>query len=193
MPKLLKNSMAWHQIYQKIQNLDIFYSISQENNLKDCGTNSSEGKCTQTWFLCRRPSSPVDHQWTAPLQVSVVWLRDSLPLHFSTSSTTRGFMLVWGRVNCNQIVVRFRWITFANFRIRYMLCHCLAELECHFLQTSTVYLGSLLIFLNGFRGLLSMHSFNLSLETLLPIFSFSASFLTGQKNGADAYLLELQL
>lgn len=39
-----------------------------------------------------------------------------------------------------------------------------------------------------------MHSFNLSLETLLPIFSFSASFLTeGQKNGVDAYLLELQL
>lgn len=75
-----------------------------------------------------------------------------------------------------------------------MLCHCLAELECHFLQTSTVYLRSLLIFLNGFGGLLSMHSFNLSLETLLPIFSFSASFLTeGQKNGVDAYLLELQL
>ena len=74
-----------------------------------------------------------------------------------------------------------------------MLCHCLAELECHFLQSSTVYLGSLLIFLNGFRGLLSMRSFNLSLETLLPILSFSASLLTGQKNGADAYLLELQL
>lgn len=116
------------------------------------------------------------------------------PLHFSTSSTTHGFMLVWGRVNCNQIVVRIRWITFANFSFRYILCHCLAELECHFLQTSTVYLGSLLIFLNGFRGLLSVHSFNLSLETLLPIFSFSASFLTeGQKNGVDAYLLELQL
>lgn len=116
------------------------------------------------------------------------------PLHFSTSSTTRGFMLVWGRVNCNQTVVRFRWITFANFSFRYMLCRCLAKLECHFLQTSTVYLGSLLIFLNGFWGLLSMHSFNLSLETLLPIFSFSASFLTeGQKNGVDAYLLELQL
>lgn len=43
MPKLLKNSMAWRQIYQKIQNLDIFYSISHENNLKDRGTNSRGG------------------------------------------------------------------------------------------------------------------------------------------------------
>lgn len=66
-----------------------------------------------------------------------------------------------------------------------MLCHwlCLAELERHFLQMSTVYFVFFLNFLNGFQGVLSVHCFNLSLETLPPIFSFSASFLTeGLKN-----------
>ena len=41
MPKLLKNALACHRVYQKIQKLDIFYSIRQENKLKDCETNSS--------------------------------------------------------------------------------------------------------------------------------------------------------
>lgn len=154
------------------------------------------GKCSKHSYLVSLQTS------LFPSGPPAAWLRVqgsgcvTLPLRFSTCSTTRGFMLVWGRVNCNQIVVSFRWITFANFRIRYMPCHwlCLAELEWHFLWTSTVFLGSLLIFLNGFRGLLSMHSFNLSLETPLPVFSFSASFLTeGQKNGVDTHLLELQL
>ena len=69
----------------------------------------------------------------------------------------------------------------------------LAELEWHFLSMWAVYLGSSLIFINDFQGLISMHSFNSSLETLLPIFSFSAFVpKEGQRNGVDAHLLRAE-
>lgn len=58
---------------------------------------------------------------------------------------------------------------------------------------SMVYFRCLLNFC-GFQDLLTVHSFNLSLEALLPIFSFSASFLIkGQKNWVDIHLLGVQL
>ena len=109
---------------KKIQNLDIFYSVHQDNNLKDCGTHLNGGNCSKhselQTFLCRHPSPPETHQQCTPcLRGLAVWLLPlpPAPLHFPTCTPTRGFKLVWGNVNCSQIVVRFRWMTFANFRI----------------------------------------------------------------------------
>lgn len=137
MPKLLKNSMAWRQIYQKIQSPDIFYSISQENNLKNCGTSSHGGELFTALFPGFSADFPPQwpRQWYHAKCNGLAGL-DFLSLWFFTCSTTCGFILVWGRVNCNQIVVRFVWVTVANFRIGETLRHRLrlAQLEWHFLR-----------------------------------------------------------
>ena len=55
---------------KKIWNLDIFYSVHQDNNLKDCGTHLNGGNCSKhselQTFLCRHPSPPETHQQCTP-------------------------------------------------------------------------------------------------------------------------------
>lgn len=121
------------------------------------------------WFP-RRLSSPTAHQWY-DAKCGGLAVLDFFSLWFFTCSTSYGFIWIWGRVNCSQIVVRFIWVTVANFRIgKCSTTGCVwlnpSDISCKCLQ-SVLGLRRTNA-LTAFPECSSMHSFNLSWKHCYP-------------------------